>query len=169
MKTGYQTAILALCACLVTPLANAVVHYQVVPGNNPPVTLQADQKALLYIPAQDQQSLQLVIPELGINQTITPAQQNTYFINALNVPERELTYMIKTQDGQNVASGKLLNYMPPTVASMDLNSLINYSTAYSYDKKPEPQYNDASTAQAPTPADNTPNETTGKTYMRGYW
>jgi len=134
MKIGYQAMLLTLC-CLMTPPASALVTYDVKPGdNNPPILLGADQQVLLHIPNEDNQILELSLPDMGVSQIISPLSQNTYFLDDHKFAPRELTYVVKTQDGQVVASGKIINNYIESTLYASLDSFINYNPVYTTDR-----------------------------------
>jgi len=127
MKTGYQ-GLLVLCCCLMLSPANAVVSYDVKPGdNNPPILVGADQQVMLHIPNETQQTLTFSLPDVGISHTIS---EDTYFLDDHKFAQRELTYVIQTQEGQAVASGKIVNNYIESVLYASLDGFINDSTGY---------------------------------------
>jgi len=167
MKLNKKAFALALMACVVSPLAHAMVTYEVQPGTNPNVLLDNDQKILLYVPGKADSNLQLNVPDMGISQAIEPDKQNTFFLNAKNVPEPQFTYSVQTPDGQVIASGVIVTNNPSTVSDADLNKIMNYSTAYSYEQKPAPRYG-SSVAQAESSEDMTSGKSQPQ-YIRGTW
>jgi hypothetical protein len=128
---------------MVASNANAVVSYDVQPGQNQPVTLTSDQEVLLHIPRQQYYNYQISFKgDDGLNFTVPLHTQDTYYYNATNAPSRRLTYMVKTLDGNQVATGTIVNPYVYTTRT-NISSVLNQRTTYDYSafRDEEPTYN----------------------------
>ncbi len=137
-----QSTMVALAVTLAVSTgmaANAAVSYHVYSGENQPIVLRDDQEVLLHVENYGQQPMQLVVPELKLTYQIPPSSQDTYYVDLRTVSRPETSYIIQTPNGQTVSSGQIVNTQVQR-SSISLNNIINYSTRYTAESKPEPVY-----------------------------
>ncbi|MCA9799779.1 MAG: hypothetical protein KC474_09525 [Cyanobacteria bacterium HKST-UBA04] len=123
--------------------AQAVVSYDVQPGDNPTIELTSDQEVLLHIPRQQYYNYQISFRgDDGLNFTVPLHTQDTYYFDATKAPSRQISYTVKTLDGQQVANGTINNPYVYT-SRTDISSILNQRTTYDYSafRDEEPTYN----------------------------
>ncbi len=100
------------------------------------------------------------IPDYGVSHVVPGYSERTFYMDRDSVMSETVAYNVNDANGSVVASGTLHEPGVTNIAStsQQLNSIVNYSTAYTTPVDPEPVYND-SPAQQERP--------TG--YTRGYW
>jgi hypothetical protein len=124
----------------------------------PTSNVSADGRMLIQVTNPTDQTVLFKVPELGISHPVEALSDRTFFIDGFTTDEGKIAYLLTDTQGTQLASGTLFDNMEiASVHDSRLTEIINYSTQYSAEADPEPQYYESSTTEV------------NRSAVRGYW
>lgn len=133
------------------------------PCNLPDIQGKAAENLVLDVNNNMSSPVFLEIPDIGVEHQVGARKDETFFFDLSQFKSPETAYMVKDASGNVLSNGRieLTDYPTTSISSAALDSILNYSTAYSSETKPQPVY-------YAKPASSEPQER-NRGFVRGYW
>jgi hypothetical protein len=122
----------------------------------PTIQARASEDLLLDVNNNLATTVFLEVPDLGIRYPVEAVSDQTFFFDLAQMPSDNVAFLVRDANGNILSNGQIAINDLEAVEMASLDSIINYSTAYEAEAKPQPVYYDRG-------------RTESRQFIRGYW